>query len=87
MRVLSSLSAVSGEDGVAAAAGDVAERVGEEGLADADGADDGDVGVRLEEAQRDELVPERAVEGDLGGRVPVLEGHGGVELRLRWRAG
>ena len=71
-----------GEDGVAAAAGEPAEGVGEEGLADADGADDGDVGVGVEEAQRDELVPERAVVGDLGRRVPVLELHGGIELGL-----
>ena len=64
---------------MAAAAGDVAEGVGEEGLADADGADDGDVGVGLEEAQRDELVEQRAVEGDLGGRIPRLELHRGIE--------
>ena len=55
------------------AAGDPAERVREEGLADADGADDRDVGVRVDEAQRRGLVPQRSVVGDLelrdGGRL------------------
>jgi len=62
-----------GEDGVAAAARDVAEGVGQEGLADADGADEGDMVMRLEEAKGDELVEQRAIEGDRGGGVPVLE--------------
>lgn len=42
----------TGEDGVTAAAGDVAEGVGEEGLADADRADDRHVGGLLEERIR-----------------------------------
>ncbi len=50
------------EDGRAAPAGDVTERVREEGLADADGADDGDVGMGFEEPQRHELVEERPIE-------------------------
>ncbi len=45
-----------GERGVAAATGDVPERVREEGLPDADGPDDGDMGMRLEEAQRGEFL-------------------------------
>ena len=49
--------------------------MGEEGLADADGADDRDVGVRLEEAERDELVPV-----DLHGRRASNEQ---MELALR----
>src|SRR5439155_4136139 len=64
----------------AAAAGDVTESLGEEGLADADGADDRDVGVGFEEAQRDQLVEERLVEGHLGGGIPGLELHGRIEL-------
>ena len=62
-----------GEDGVAAATGDVAQGVGEKALADADGPDEGDVVMRLQEAERDELVEERAIEGDVGRGVPVLE--------------
>jgi hypothetical protein len=56
--------------------------VGEEGLADADGADDGDVGVGLDEAQRAELGPQLEVESDLGRAVPRLELVLGVEVRL-----
>ena len=51
------------QDRVPAAAGDVAEGVGEEGLADPDRADDRHVGVGFEEAQRDELVEEGRTEG------------------------
>ena len=83
---LEHLVGAHGEDASAAAAGDVAERVGEEGLADPDGADDGDVGVGVEEAQRDELVEQRPVEGDLGGRVPGFELHGGIEVGASGRA-
>ena len=57
----------------------MAEGVGEEGLADADGADDRDVGVGLEEAERRELVEQGAIEGHLRGGVPRLELHAGVE--------
>jgi len=64
----------------AAAAGDVAEGVRQEGLADADWADDRDVRVGFEEAQRDELVPQRPVVGDLRGGVPALELHLRVEV-------
>ena len=48
---LEHLVGADGEDSGAAPAGDVAERVREKGLADADGADDRDVGVGIEEAQ------------------------------------
>ena len=76
---LEHLIGADGEHGGAAPAGDVAERMGEKGLADADGADDGDVRVGVEEAQRRELVEERAIEGDLRGRVPRVEVHGGIQ--------
>ena len=52
------------EDGVLAAAGDVAEGVGEEGLADTDGADDGDVSGGLDEAEGAELGPEILIEAE-----------------------
>ena len=72
---LEHLVGADGEHGGAAPAGDVAEGMREKGLADADGADDGDVGVRVEEAQRGELVEERAIEGDLRGAVPGVQAH------------
>jgi hypothetical protein len=59
----------------------VAEGVGEEGLPHADGPDDGDVVVGLQEAERGELIQQCAVEGDLRGGIPVLELRGGVEAR------
>jgi hypothetical protein len=58
------------------------EGVGEEGLADADRADEGDVGVGVEEAQRGLLVEERAIEGHLRGTVPRLQDHGRVQAGL-----
>lgn len=74
------LVGADGEDGGAASAGDVAERMGEKRFADADGADDRDVRVCIEEAERRELVEQRPVEGDLRGGVPGLESHGGIEV-------
>jgi hypothetical protein len=68
-RVLEGLAHLIGadrEDGGAAPARDVAEGVSEKGLADADGPDDRDVGMRVEEAQGRELIEEGAIEGDLG---------------------
>lgn len=53
------------------AAGDVVQGVGEEGLADTDMSDDGDVIVLFKEAQRYEFVEQVAVERDLDGLVPV----------------
>ena len=53
--------------------------MGGEGLADADGSDDGDVRVGLEKAQRDQLVPQLGVVTDLGGRVPGLDLVRGIE--------
>jgi hypothetical protein len=70
-----------GKDGAALATRDVAEGVGDEGFADADGPDEGDMGARVEKAERDELVKEDAVEGDLGRRIPGFELHGGIEAR------
>ena len=61
------------EDGGAAAAGDVAECVREKRFADADGADDRHVRVRIEEAQGGEFVEERPIERDLRGGIPRLE--------------
>ena len=57
----------------------MAKGVGEEGLADAHGPDDGDVGVRVQEAQRRELVKERAIEGHLRGGVPGVQAHRGIQ--------
>ncbi len=71
--VLEHLVGAEREDGVAAAAGDVADRVGEEGLPHAHAADDGDVVVRLDEAQRGELVEKRPVELGLRRLVPAFE--------------
>jgi len=64
---------------VAVTAGDVTESVGKEGLSDADVADDGDVVVLFEEAQRHELVEQSSVEGDVGGFVPVFDSGLGIE--------
>src|SRR5262245_64874571 len=51
-----------GDDGVATATGGMADGVGEEGLAYADVADDGEVVVSLDHAQGDQFVQELAVE-------------------------
>jgi hypothetical protein len=82
-RVLEQLEHVVGaerEHRVPSPAGDVAEGVGEERLADADGPDDGDVVARLDEAQRDELVEHGLVEGDFARVVPRFELHRRVEV-------
>jgi hypothetical protein len=63
------------------AAGDVAQGVGEKRLADPDGADDGDVVMALQEAERGELVEEGAIEGHLRRRVPGFELSAGIEAR------
>ena len=72
------VGAVEG-DAVAAAHGGVAEGGGHEGLADADGAEDQGVVAGVDEAQRAQLVEDLVVVVDLGGGVPVLQGHVGVE--------
>ena len=56
------------------------ERVGKKRLADAHRPDDRDVRVRLEEAERDEFVPQRAVVGDFRSLVPALKLHLRVEV-------
>ena len=66
----------------ARAAGDVPERVREKGLADADGPEDHDVAVRLDEAQARQLLQHTPIEADLGGLVPALEHHVGVEASI-----
>jgi hypothetical protein len=58
-----------GDDAGAAPAGDVAECMREKRLADVHRPDNRDVGVRVEEAERRELIEQRAVEGDLRGVV------------------
>ncbi len=63
-----------------AAAGDVAEAVGEHGLADPDRAHDDDREGVLQEAQAAEFGPELTVEADLGLGIPGLHTHSGVEL-------
>ena len=60
-------------DAVPGADGGVAERLGEEALADADGADEQDVLAAVEELQRAGGVEEAAVEPDLCRPVEVLE--------------
>jgi len=59
----------------------VAERAGQKGLADADGPEDDDLPVRLDEAQAGQLGEDALVEVDLGALVPAFEGHVGVEAR------
>src|SRR6266545_3162918 len=76
-----------GEDGVAAATGNVAQGVGEKALADADGADEGDVVMRLQESERAELTEEGPIDRDLRGRVPVLELGRRIEARPRHPTG
>jgi hypothetical protein len=71
-----------GEHRVTAATGEMAECVSEEGLADADVADDSDVVMRLDEAERGELGEQSLVEVNLGGGVPVLESGVGLEASL-----
>jgi hypothetical protein len=66
---------------VAAAARDVAQGVGQEGLADADGADEGDMVMRGEEAEGDEFVEQGAIERDRRRGVPVLELGRRIEAR------
>ena len=63
----------SGYHAVPGAHGGVAERLGEEALADADGADEQDVLAAVEEAQRAGGVEEAPVEPDGGRPVEVLE--------------
>jgi hypothetical protein len=67
-------------DLVAAAAGDVAERVREVGLADPDLAEDEHPAGVVDEPQRGQLGPQRLVVGDGGVGIPGLQGHGRVEL-------
>src|SRR6516165_1890361 len=38
--------------------------------------------MSVEKAQGDELIQQRAVEGDLSGRIPSLQVHGGIQMRL-----
>ena len=68
-----------GDDGVAATDRGVAEGGGHERLADADGSHDHHVVAGIDEPQRAQLVPGLPVERDLGGVVPVVERHVGVE--------
>lgn len=59
---------------VPGSAGGVTEGAGEEGLPDADGAEEEDVLLALEEAEREEVLHAVAVEGDRGVPVEALEG-------------
>jgi hypothetical protein len=68
-----------GEHGITAATGEMSECVSEEGFADTDVADDGDVVMRFDEAERGELGEQSLVEVNLGGRVPVFETGFGLE--------
>lgn len=60
----------------------MAEGVREKRFADADRADDRDVGVGVEKAQGGELIEQRAVKRHLGGRIPRLQAHRGIQPRL-----
>jgi hypothetical protein len=53
--------------------------MGKKRLAHADGANDGDVVMGLQEAEGGEFVEEGAIKGHLRGRVPVLERGPGIE--------
>jgi len=68
------------EHRVSAPARRVAERVREERLAYANGPDDGDVFMRVDEPQRDDPVPERLIEVYLRGCIPALQLHVGIEV-------
>jgi len=78
---LEELVGADGEHSVLVPARDVAECVCEEGLANADGANDRDVPVRLDEPHRDELVEQLLVVLHFRRRVPALELHVGLEER------
>ena len=69
-------------DAVAVPARDVSERTREKRLAHADGAEDHDVSMGLEEAKARELGEHALVEGDLRGLVPLLEAHRRIERGL-----
>lgn len=64
---------------MAGAASAVGEGTGEEGLADADGPEEEDVLVAIEEAETEEVADPVAVEGDGGVPIEVLEGVGFLE--------
>jgi hypothetical protein len=84
-RLLEGLEHVIGpksEHGVTATTGEMSECVSEEGLSDADVADDGDVMMRADETQRGEFGEQSLVEVNLGGGVPVFESGAKVELSL-----
>jgi hypothetical protein len=61
------------DDGVAAATSEMSESVSEKSLADADVSDERNVVMGFDETQGGELGEHRLVEGNPGGRVPVLE--------------
>jgi hypothetical protein len=63
----------SSEYGVTPTTGEMPECVSQEGLADADVADDSDMVMRFDEAERGELGEQSLVEVNLGGSVPVFE--------------
>jgi hypothetical protein len=60
----------------------VTERVREEGLPDADGAEDHGISVILDEAKGDELVHDPTVVGRLRALVPALEHHVWIQSGL-----
>lgn len=62
------------EDVVARAAGGVAERAGEEGLPDANGAEEDHVFLPFDEAEAEEIPDAVAIEGDRGVPVEGFEG-------------
>src|SRR5678815_6089314 len=63
----------------ARAASDMPERVGDESLADADGAEHDDVAQGLDEPETGELLEHASIECDLRCLIPSLEDHVGVE--------
>jgi hypothetical protein len=71
-----------GEHGVAAATSEVPEGMSEEGFANADVTDDGDMVMGFDEAEGGELGEEGLVEVNLRGGVPVLEARVGLEPSL-----
>src|SRR5207249_1937967 len=56
--------------------------MGEKRFADADRADNRDVGVALQKAKGRQLIEERAIEGDFRRGIPGFEVHRGIKMRF-----
>ena len=56
--------------------------MGEKRFADADRADNRDVGVAVQKAKGRQLIEERAIKGHLRRRIPGFQVHRGIEVRF-----